>query len=809
LGGTTCNNIATQVSCSNGMSPNSATHDWNTDVFASGPWNGQYFCGNSPIGYEVQHVIVTPNMSATGSHTITVTQQAIDASQNPLGTAQVSSYTFNVVTVTTLPQTTPSSYPPIANNGLATWQYQVAGTGISSSNTPGYVYEANQYIANQTASPGAFFNDSVGAVEADLWLGFYDAGRFAAEFGDILTNCGSPSQPISCPVWTTGAKTQGQILNNGSCFLDVITAGNSAGSAPACPGSVGGTVTDGTAVEMNIGTATWWYDFAQNIGDQYRNTMDLGQQWLAAREWGIFPVALEKFAFRRNVSVTNTPDANAVQFILSNFITGNGATLANKLTFDGWMPTGTVRALPLNGLSIAMWWYLSGSEPISGGGVHMLDRWVDIALQYVDELTSCSVTGNIGVGYPNCAPGVQLSSQNFDAGLILEFLQKACTVQQTKGSGCNISIPPAVRTLADWLNSQQFQPIISAFGVYSQPYSTFGVPETTHNVDFQQSALLNMPAPTLAWLGNYCGNCTLPTSGTPVWTVADQYFSHSYDAVSLAPKQYGQLMYGMSSFIHWRTSPSNGGWGPYQDSATPALNPYQSNWPNLLGPYPQGTEPSMPVCTPGGSGAATCTWYSAPAATPYVRYAVAPADPWAGTKVTGSQGACNAQANICLNTVSLSGLPSDVYNLVFGGTDSAGNTAQSGLNWNLGHGFFQVTITGTSLSITGTLADGLVGVPYSSTLGAANGTPPYTFTTVFCTGAACAGGSNPNVAGLTMNPSGTYGGGGQYPTKVGGASVSVTVTDSLGNHTTKPFSLSIGAVPSSGGIRGELRGEMR
>jgi hypothetical protein len=107
-------------------------------------------------------------------------------------------------------------------------------------------------------------------------------------------------------------------------------------------------------------------------------------------------------------------------------------------------------------------------------------------------------------------------------------------------------------------------------------------------------------------------------------------------------------------------------------------------------------------------------------------------------------------------------------------TDSAGAKASQ---------TFPVVIAALPLSLTTTsLGNGTVGVPYSGSLSAAGGVPPYTWTA-----SGLPAGIN---AALDGNLSGT-------PTTPGTSSVSVTVTDSKGTGVTKTLTLIVEAPPLS------------
>lgn len=714
LAGCTVNNITVQINCESegSLSVNPLTNDFNTSL------NGtQFLCWYPAGGWQAKHnwdeVIFTPATGVTGAHSITITKSDLIDVENQnvvVYTAPPVTYSFTVNAVGSLPYTPPSNYPSIS--GLSTWTGNIGGSGQEGQpcqGGSGYPYWANCWQYDLQNSPGEYFNDSTSSTlwSAAPWaLNFYNVGRFEQQFGDMLATCSSNSPILPCPAWSSGPKTYGEIINNTNCFLDVSVAGTDT-TAPPCP-AFGGKVTNGSGgpTYISLGTQAQWVQLAQIFGDQYRNNNLLTQQWIVQQEYGLFAIGLEERFFRRSTTGnTDQLDANAISFPLYPFVTvtGNGAdNCCNLVGSDIKVPLGTMRAEPLDLIFLDMWWrvnyYITGNPapPTDAAGVNLIKRWEDVQLNYIYRLISCKPNNAIGVGtgsYPYCGnSNIQITSTNFDMGLVSEALKETCLVENDLGSGCDPALPTAELALLDWQNSQQFQ-LNALFypGVYAQPYDGFQVPavqEPMEQTDIDQAALNNMIAPSFAWLGAWCGNCNLPTSGTPIWTVADEYFSNAWNGVS-GPKQYAQLLYGFSNYIHYRTDPVDGGWTGLQSETSPTLNAYESNYPNTLGPYPQMEFPETPVLTPSGAGSFIAEWYSAPAATPYVRYALSPNDPWnAAPQVTGTQsctdGMSNTMANICLNTVNVTGIPTaGTYNVAFGGTDAAGNTAESEVDWSL------------------------------------------------------------------------------------------------------------------------------
>jgi hypothetical protein len=691
--GCTVNNINVLINCNTlggSLQPNATTHD----IWTVGLEGSNFHCNGWRSLLSTDVVVFTPATGVSGAHTITVQLTNLDASNNPINSTTAITMSFTVEAPPSLTYSAPATYPTIP--AVSTWVANMAGTTATS----GYPYYANQGTAAEAATPGEYFNDSSSSTVWTDWGApfFYNVGRFEQLFGDILANCHSGTALIPCTNWSAGSKTQGQIIDNSSCFLVVVSSGGTDSVAPSCP-AFGSLTTSGTVTYKSIGPQSEWPQLAQNYGDQYRANNLLSCCYLLQQEWAIFAEPLEERYFRRTTGgSTDTLDANAVQYLAYPFITGNGASYPSIMTQHGYVPTATERSAPYSLIALDMFARITGTMPMSGS-VNLIHRWEDFMLNWVYQLTTCTTTGNIGAGWPNCANNIEITAPPFDAGIVEEALKETCQVEYDIESACDPIVPSAALTLEDWMYSNHLLPAETATGVHGQSYYGFSAPITGGQLEAQTE--LNMfPAPEFSWLGSYCGNCSLPTSGTPVWTVADDLWSHTWDAptlygIALGPKQYGQILAKSPNYLYYRTSPASGGWTGLQSEASASFNPYESGYPNLLGPFPQMSEPSgYPKLTNTG-GAFTAQWYSAPASTVCARYAVSPADPWSATQVCGgSQSSCNTNANLCLNTINVTSLSAATYNVALGGTDSVGNVAQSEINWGNGHCCLSVTVTG-------------------------------------------------------------------------------------------------------------------
>ncbi len=296
----------------------------------------------------------------------------------------------------------------------------------------------------------------------------------------------------------------------------------------------------------------------------------------------------------------------------------------------------------------------------------MVQRWSDINASIMRRLVHCAPTGNITAGWPNCAsPNTILTMQNFDASLQEGAAEETLQTEWEETGSVDTALLSALYNLLDWQVYYQYQPIISNFSTHSQPYGLFTFPWTTAVADAQQSALLALSMDAHAFMFGYCGNCSYTLSGTTPQAIGDDMFAHALDLAGyniIGAKQNGQLYQGLRPYIQHRTDPGTTGWAATLSEASSTLYTYNSSFPNLLGPYPEFDFPKVPSCTSAG----VCTWFSAPATTPFIRVALSPSDPWAGTQFTGTQGSCNTNANLCIDTATATGLPNGTYNVAFG-----------------------------------------------------------------------------------------------------------------------------------------------
>jgi hypothetical protein len=134
-------------------------------------------------------------------------------------------------------------------------------------------------------------------------------------------------------------------------------------------------------------------------------------------------------------------------------------------------------------------------------------------------------------------------------------------------------------------------------------------------------------------------------------------------------------------------------------------------------------------------------------------------------------------AGMAFSSGTLGGTPSAAASgsITFQVTDANGQTGSASLT---------LTVTaGPTITTPATLPNGGAAAPYTQSLAASGGTPPYTWTVT--------SGSLP--AGLSLSPGGVISG---TPTTAGGSSFTVQVADSVNGKATQNFSLTIIAAPT-------------
>lgn len=148
-----------------------------------------------------------------------------------------------------------------------------------------------------------------------------------------------------------------------------------------------------------------------------------------------------------------------------------------------------------------------------------------------------------------------------------------------------------------------------------------------------------------------------------------------------------------------------------------------------------------------------------------------------GACMWSSSGSLPTGLALNSNTGQISGTPTAAGTFQFTALVTDGNLDSGSQAYTIG-------IHTPPVITTTTLPGGMVGNPYSQSVGAANGTPPYSFSIT----------SGALPAGLALNPS--TGGISGTPTVAGSSTFTVTVTDSMNAAASQGFTISIApAIP--------------
>jgi hypothetical protein len=316
---------------------------------------------------------------------------------------------------------------------------------------------------------------------------------------------------------------------------------------------------------------------------------------------------------------------------------------------------------------------------------------------------------------------------------------------------------------------------------YSFPYGFWTVGNNLNNSTYlwqqQLGNLMAMPMDWL-WAANHGDTgCTFPTSGLGCRTVADKLFTTTLNSVPGSGKGFNEEYEWLDNITGWRT----GAFPATDHYVLPNHNPFGGSYANTLGPFnaqsfPCGTNCSAiyPAASSIGSSSATITWYSFEqiAGTQQVKLGTSSTAPTSTFSCpTNSTLAGGGTLNLWVNVCTPTGLSSSTkYYFSVCGSDVVGNPACSSFNTTYPSTFsFTTASGGGSLTVTTvSLPGGTIGSPYSASLGASGGTPPYTWTV--------ATGSIP--LGLNLSSGGAFSG---TPTTIGTYNFTVQVTDSASN----------------------------
>lgn len=158
---------------------------------------------------------------------------------------------------------------------------------------------------------------------------------------------------------------------------------------------------------------------------------------------------------------------------------------------------------------------------------------------------------------------------------------------------------------------------------------------------------------------------------------------------------------------------------------------------------------------------------------------------------TGSYSSGTAIGPLTAAANTYYSLANPIWTSAFGGATCTGNTNPAtsfSLSANAGCTANFVVSTALSITTSSPLPTGTVGVPYSYTMAAAGGVPPYTWSDPSCSGSC--------NTGLLFPNSGIWSG---SPVNAGTSTFTIQVEDSIGETASGPFVLTINSAMTSSG----------
>ena len=167
-----------------GEVPDNGSNGYNVLIASSGSHAGQFYFGGTTaqVGSYVFNIpgsmlrIMTDGSTGLGSHTLTATFQATNASGANMGSPVNLSYSFTVLAPASFTRTAPTSFPTIPS--LSTWNSYISSwgqqfyNGFKTQNQTQGFYDNDNYSAALSAATDAVWN--------------YGGDRIALDFGDYL-----------------------------------------------------------------------------------------------------------------------------------------------------------------------------------------------------------------------------------------------------------------------------------------------------------------------------------------------------------------------------------------------------------------------------------------------------------------------------------------------------------------------------------------------------------------------------------------------------------------------------------------------
>lgn len=773
--------IYVQVSCSYFEINNAASNNYYTVING----NNKYSCPNTPIGYKRNRIFVTATSGSLGAHTLKATATALNAANSPMGTA-TTTYSFTVVNVPTCYQhdTVPCSNATDFSNPPS-----VAGYNSFLVN---YVIDFEALKTANLSSNGMYCNDAWSAFETTFnfcGLSAYGGDGNALRLAKYLGEYSNTWQ-------SNHSYHNGDIIvdSNGNWEVQAITTCTSTnGSHPSWlttpVKSTSEFTTDNTCKWYNLGSLSVWQAYAKRLGTQLSDFYLAMCCYTVWQEYNLYTDYEVMDSQQESATPATTLNATAVGFTLYPVLNTTGAHSAQKTSNFVDVPIDTMRANPYAGMSWLNYDLMQNSWKLtSTGSFDQIQRWLDIAYDYFDQLEQCDPT-IVNSTYP-CSVPTYIASPTYDIPLEMKFVSRAKLVAQQVGHTPDPLIDPALGKILGWLYLHEFNQTGTDF---SQPYAPWFVPLPLVNLQ-AQTGLNNIAGGQYAYYWSICGDsCILPGTSVSAKAASQQYFNNALNSPnggSISGKAESQIYW---DFVDQYSIFYHTGWGW---SILPSFNTYVGPFADTFEPYNVGEGyPAKPTAINiTGTTADIKTYRMQSTTSTGVRIAVCPANPSNGTLFTGSAGTLfDATIGEYVETTHLTGLSSNTcYNF---STIGVRNSLTASSNYDISLSIPQCCYTFTTTGSTQLscctppiLPVGTVNVFYTVTIAAHNGRAPYTYSVL-------SGG----VPGLSIDSStGVFSG---TPSQAGLYSPTIKVVDADSNSATKKY---VGFLIKSSDSSGDL-----
>jgi hypothetical protein len=783
LGGNLCGttHITVQPTCGYSTNTSPATNDYYLSIL-TGARAGQGFCYTYGIDHEQIQLRLLPDTSAiTGPHGVSMTllQTAADGS-TLMGSAQTVTYTINVEAAPTFTDNPPTVFPAEPNAGA--WDANMFGTYIDSTHqvTGAIQNYVNLKLANTTL-PGIYNNDngSSSIYTLNPWgvLTYRGADQVPLQIKKKVASVSAVFIPSHA--YSQGDKFRSIVSGQVYVVRDQsgCTSGGSFGEV--APGI---STTSGTCHLGNLGDDAFWLEMTERSATQQRDFLLELDRYTIAQEWTSFANLKWCFAHNSPANCATSRDGKAMGWLLSPYCPAgcNGSTPQRSIYSVAREPFG-FRSLPYDTENFVAYWLAKGSSLNTDATFQRRLKYrSDMLIQVMNHVMEYSYTDGVSSTIACCTafPG-------FDLGLGMEASKDLCAAQKLMLGSCDPGLKLTNQRMVDWLASHEYNLLGNDF---SFPYNLWTEPRVSGGGFYNPivSSLNSLMVGGFTWDWALRGDsATLASTGALVLTVADQIRAHTFDHVTggaITGKENSEWYKGREDEECMRS----GSCTAYQLSILPANNP-QLTFPGKMESYAQESWPTKPAGT-ATSTSVDVAWYgyiNAKGQLPVsasIKYGTT-------TGTINTTGVCapltivttepvSGQYNVICHVAGL--LPNTTYYFGVGTVDADSNPFYSQYDILLNnHPPFQFTTTGgpsCSITITGVLGPGQVGVPYNQSLGVnASGTctTPFHFKSTGCFGVPCAG---HDISGLTMADGGLYDAG--SPSTSGTASLAVQACDS-------------------------------